>query len=568
MEVDVLLCALPCAFERDMAEAFGYAIEELVAACRRRSSAVMKLDVAAGERLVEGIVRVQQVLVAMLGALDEDALSRVLLPWTDAQSGTRLLASAVRNKCTMLLASPLVQGMLEARWRIILPNEVAEFSQRQWLGEAEPPDGSSDESSDESSEGSSDKTSKQKPPAEGTSQLWWELLLALGRQLLLLVRIALYPPAEEAAEWQASLCATAAAAAVNGRNPMPDADNDGLTSLEVDGVEVSFFYDTDPDDEQQDARKTFFRARATVAKEEARLSLRDFPLMMPEAKFWLQTVSKLTLAATLTIIPIRRLSTASLLGVEVWLVQIVLQEASEAYADRRLYTTDPLNLVELIGAVALCAGVLVELLHGAPPQATVLDVSTRQLHREDDTWSIEPLAAQSANTRLGTTAGFEHVMLGAGVAMLWIAQWWRMMLRSSTLGPLVLMVQLMFVDVAYYLLLMAGPMLGFSAAMITLYAGSDLEEDCVVFDADDPSGGFFRTLIELFEVMLGFDIPMGCLHESDMPVAGPLFMILYLVMVLLLALNMLIGVCLGPTEPLLPTYSEARCAPASHARQR
>lgn len=117
------------------------------------------------------------------------------------------------------------------------------------------------------------------------------------------------------------------------------------------------------------------------------------------------------------------------------------------------------------------------------------------------------------------------------------------MLRSSTHGPLVLMCELMMYDVMYYLLLITGPLIGFAVSIVILYdeRGESLDDDCLVFSAEHEQGGRLRSLIMLFEVMLGIDIPLGCLHTSSMPISGPLFMDLYLIFSLLLAVNMLIG---------------------------
>ena len=102
--------------------------------------------------------------------------------------------------------------------------------------------------------------------------------------------------------------------------------------------------------------------------------------------------------------------------------------------------------------------------------------------------------------------------LGLGIVLLWTSQWWRAMLRSQELGPLVLMFEMMIVDVWQFLLLMIGPMLGFAGAMVLIFEGIDddkLGEDCLVFSTDNELGGYWSTLVRLFELMLGYDIPFG-----------------------------------------------------------
>ena len=116
---------------------------------------------------------------------------------------------------------------------------------------------------------------------------------------------------------------------------------------------------------------------------------------------------------------------------------------------------------------------------------------------------------------------FVRTSLGLGIVLLWTSQWWRMMLREPRLGPLVLMFEMMIVDVWQFLLLMIGPMLGFAGAMVLIFEGIDddkLGEDCLVFSTDNELGGYWSTLVRLFELMLGYDIPFGvsaCAARAD-----------------------------------------------------
>ena len=120
------------------------------------------------------------------------------------------------------------------------------------------------------------------------------------------------------------------------------------------------------------------------------------------------------------------------------------------------------------------------------------------------------------------------------------------MLRFAFFGPLVMMVQLMFLDVALFLLLLLGPLLGFAGAFVGLYYhhGDTLDAECAGFNGNGGSllQAYLDTLDILFEVMLGGEIPLNCLHESNLAFAGPVFMIAYLLVIVLLALNMLIAI--------------------------
>jgi len=113
------------------------------------------------------------------------------------------------------------------------------------------------------------------------------------------------------------------------------------------------------------------------------------------------------------------------------------------------------------------------------------------------------------------------------------------------------MVQLMFMDVALFLLLILGPILGFAGALTALYyrpGGLPMGGFCPSLDGDDLGGNeqaliavYLNALDVLFEVMLGGEIPLKCFHDSDFPIVGPFFLITYLLVIVLLALNMLIA---------------------------
>jgi hypothetical protein len=350
------------------------------------------------------------------------------------------------------------------------------------------------------------------------------------------------------------------------------------------------------------AYSIFLSERTKLANEKARLALRAFPLLMPECKFALQTSFKLVLALVLTTVHVRAISLPANSALLVWLLQITLEECKEIQRDRDLWRADWLNSLELLAALFTICGIAISALPTADDTVHVgngtaaienatLAIKNATLAIGNATVAIGNATALSFARQLHGTAGNEpedldgdagrsvvwdlhapnHLgesMLALGVMLLWITQWWRVMLRSASLGHYVLMMEMMISDVLRFLLLMSGPMLGFAGALVVLFGNAEaIDEECRFFlsrDGDGGGGGFIarlftagRTLIELVEVMLGADLPFDCLHGSSMPFSGPIFLTLYLLLVVLLAINMLIGEC-SRTASATP---RTRCAP-------
>jgi len=90
------------------------------------------------------------------------------------------------------------------------------------------------------------------------------------------------------------------------------------------------------------------------------------------------------------------------------------------------------------------------------------------------------------------------------------------------------------------MILIVGPMFGFAAAFVTLYKGelgAVGSDECGAFEA-----GVLGAWEALFEILLGSDNQLGCLYDSTHSASGPLLMVLFLVLVVLLGLNMLIAI--------------------------
>jgi len=233
----------------------------------------------------------------------------------------------------------------------------------------------------------------------------------------------------------------------------------------------------------------------------------------------------------------------------VWTVQHVWQELMESLHDWRLYTTDKLNPVEMAAFISVLFGLLATLI--VPMMHADDAVIGRRLKAAAGESGLAhshggELSNRTHGASFDETLGFQPVCWAAGVVLLWTSQWWRMMLRFAFFGPLVMMVQLMFLDVALFLLLLLGPLLGFAGAFVGLYYHHEdtLDAECAGFNGNGGSllQAYLDTLDILFEVMLGGEIPLNCLHESNLAFAGPVFMIAYLLVIVLLALNMLIAI--------------------------
>ena len=160
----------------------------------------------------------------------------------------------------------------------------------------------------------------------------------------------------------------------------------------------------------------------------------------------------------------------------------------------------------------------------------------------------------------------ERAFLAGAIVLFFVSQSLRMLERSPSLGPLVLMAIKMVEDTLRFLLLAVGVLVGFACGMVTLFKGSHaggLGEDCTVFDdgwmevssgenvsrgedldsdgVEAEGGGFMQSAILLFEIMLGSDNQLDCLRESTHPVTSVIFMDAFLIGAVLLGTNMLIA---------------------------
>ncbi len=130
MDEEVLLCSLPRAFESDPHLTFKR-VYHLVEKSNAAESHFRAIDSDAAEKIKEGTLSIQHCLIPMLRKdMPAYLLAKTLLPWSkEDENGLSLLEGAVRSHCTALVASNLLQQLLDARWSIVvrcsLPRETA-----------------------------------------------------------------------------------------------------------------------------------------------------------------------------------------------------------------------------------------------------------------------------------------------------------------------------------------------------------------------------------------------------------------------------------------------------------
>ena len=115
--------------------------------------------------------------------------------------------------------------------------------------------------------------------------------------------------------------------------------------------------------------------------------------------------------------------------------------------------------------------------------------------------------------------------------------------RNSALGPNVVMMVQMLRDMTRFLILMAGPLLGFAAAFKVILSKS-LGTPCVTEGLrpdTNEQAGYWAWLVALIQVMLGADDMLQCLHDHHHTTYAWVLMNIFLTFMMLLSLNMLIA---------------------------
>ena len=490
------------------------------------------------ETLVGDGLRVQLVALALLGSLEPKECHRLLL----TRRALQVFAVAIEQSCKLLLAHGPVQRALDERWRVGRPSLARPSS-------AIPPSSS--------------------VPSFRYPEWWAALAFDAARFVVQLLQIALYPPFEAELERQSDARAAAAHRDVLERNPDPTsaAEETAQTGKPpakpaeflLDGVCVASCWELDEAERYSLCRARFHALRAARADDAARAVQAGYLVLQPQPKFWLATALMILLAVLLTTLDARAgpLPLSLLL---VWCLQRTLAEVSELVHNLPLWCADKINGLELAATASASVGLALRLLlwsvvdaaaeptaieghevattFGAVPEdATPRRLFAAQVHGHTAA-AAALLVRGSSSEQASVTAA---ALLGAAVASLWISQTCRLLQQSPRLGPLVLMAELMIYDTANWLVLAAGPTLGFASGMAVLFNGASLDEggDCAALQGADGVG---VVLVRLFEMMLGSDNALVCLRESQQPITAVLLMDAFLVLLVLLGTNMLIAI--------------------------
>lgn len=310
----------------------------------------------------------------------------------------------------------------------------------------------------------------------------------------------------------------------------------------VDGVVVGMaFKNIDSDEQLPLARARFYERRAAIAECDATRALRNFAVLQPQAKFILAAAMQLLLAALLTVLPTEgaRYEAAMLL---LWTAQSAALELRELIEHWPLWRADPFNALELTSSMLASLSLSLRLMNARP--------------------QLVPAA------------------LSVAITLQITAQSCRLLERTPTFGPLVVMALNMVNDTARYLVLIGGLLAGFACGLYALLKASRSrsvsspftgngtrgralgggearaaggtssetvdggQERCSALDASPGASLIFELGLGLFQTMLGSDddlINDACLRSSDSPLVGTLFMDAYLVLAVLLGTNMLIA---------------------------
>ena len=200
----------------------------------------------------------------------------------------------------------------------------------------------------------------------------------------------------------------------------------------------------------------------------------------------------------------------------------------------RLWSADPLNLLELPSLVLAAASLAVPLAAGVGMGdggggggggGGVGD-------DDDDDGAIEPHSLREQS----------KVLLAAALLLLWSAQTLRLLSMLPDIGPLVLMFFKMLRDVVMWLVLVGALVLAFAASFHTIFKGTkaSLDGDCEGLEVEIGSG-VSRSIWVLIKQLLGTDPVLDCLEETAYSLMSTGLLGLYLILAVIMLVNMLIA---------------------------
>jgi len=288
------------------------------------------------------------------------------------------------------------------------------------------------------------------------------------------------------------------------RNPLPKKEfySEGvLVDFKVENRWVSSSYTSkDNIGTWKQATDIFNARREALVDEKEMMEKCKYTVLQPQAKFFISAVALLLLAVFLTALPAEA-STWQIVSLLIWTLQLILLETIELFAYPVMWRADPLNSLEFGAAILAALGLAKHL-----------------------------LISSSA------------MLISGAIVLIFISQSARLLEKSPTCGPLVLMVIRMVGDTFNFLVLIAGTLVGFGCGFVALFKSSTvtLGDDCAVLDDGKGSSGVAGVVVFLLEVMLGSDNQLGCLRDSE-SVMAVIFMDCYLLIAVLLGCNMLIA---------------------------
>ena len=539
---DKLIAALPYAFARRPVDTC-HAVTALVTAYRAESDIVMKSDEKGASELLDAAFRVQTMLIALFETCNDLEFERLTQP---PHGDCTILEKAVASECKMLLAYPRLQKSIDFRWSLETPSLVHEFAQKQWFSQGVP----------------GEIVEKGKPPqritpAPSLLYLTAQFTLAFFLNTLAIIITAFWPPAEAWYDKQRVEMIEQARKRVWARNPAPSDGDDGFDEqgakyYYLDGVLIATALQTRTAAERAKKKKRWLQMLTTVADEEGRLAELWFPILQPAGKFYLQTGFKLMFACLTTVLDgPGRSSALYLLFLVQWGLQLLIQEITKVIQHPSLWASDVFAFVQLASCVLMVAGLSFRL-HIQAKVTGLSDSIAEGDWTDFDVW-----------TRLGKhmepedyirvphwEAPFAQMLLALGVGLQWASNWCRLLQRTASFGPLILMLLEMIKDVSRFIVMLSGLFLAFAVILVILYQGehvgdtANLGNECQFLMANEEGSlsAVGETLVALLEIMLGGGPDMSsCLHSSAQSVSAPLVMDIYRMIVILLSLNMLIA---------------------------
>lgn len=505
---------------------------------------VIQLDYNRGEEMLEASEMVQHMTIAMLPSLDSGFVASSIVGHSSP-----VLIAALRAEAKTLLATPILQRKIYDAWRLVGPMEVHQYVKRQWWRQKE------------TRLVAAKYDGELVKPIEIRAKLGLLAIVArfsyaLLHNAVLVIAVAAYPPLQAKLETVVqNRCALANDRVIARNTPISDTDAQGQkrdVPLFVDGVQCAHLSGHGEAKREEAKKKPWLARLHLVAAEEAQMELFWFPLLRPYVKFAVNMVETLALVVCLTFLrSFEQEEPGWLVTLLVWSVQMAVTEVAMAWDAWDLWCADPLNFMLLaghvLGAGALALGLTVRL---DVDEAGAISTLTNSTTNGSALIAMDLGAGAGAGER--GSGGWQDpatplAILAFAVLCTITAQSLRLFQRSPTYGPLLISAFLMVREVAGFLTLAVGPLIGFTAGFFVLFKGApSLGDDCEpLHEAGWTNARSLSSAgVFLFETIIDGDSGLRCLHDSPemvYSIAGPLLMQLYLITFVLLFLNQLIA---------------------------